>query len=492
MAFRYKSYNYNDLLMSAYQKRPKSIKATLLVTAIALSGTGIWLGTKHATHQQPITTIALAQVPVPQTTETSKAIIESLATAATPIAQTTMTPIAQVSEAKPVASHPEPVTQPAPEIKHVDPAPHWQTITLKKGDTLGKVFSKAGLSAKQLQTVMTLKEVKDSLKLLKPGNQIKLLVSPDKKLQQLSYALNAIDTLEVSSADNALSAKITHQKVDTQISYAAATVARSFSQAAAKAGLQGKLAGQLISIFKDKIDITRVKAGDRIKVLFEEDYIKGKKVRTGNIVAAEVQVQGKPFSAVRYVDAKGNIDYYTPEGQSLKRGFVRYPLNYSHISSGYILNRVNPVTGHIANHKAIDFAAPMGTPIKAAGDGKIAFAGMKGAYGNVVVIKHDSKYQTLYAHMQHFAANVRPGSYVKLGQVIGYVGRTGRATGPHLHYEFHVNGVKSNPLTVALPSAAPLNRLARAKFIPQAHQWMARLHNENVHLVENHHSMHNG
>lgn len=472
MAFHYNIHNSNDLLLTVTRKQSKLFKRCLLLTALALSGAGIWLGLKatSAASPQPLTS-----VPVAALTPTSAA-------APVPAQTTAKQPVILAAAAN----------KPAVTAK-ADTGPQWQTITLKKGDTLGKVFAKLGISAQQLHALLQLKEVNSSLKKLQPGNQIKVQISADKKLHHLSYALNALDTLEVSRSNDSLKANIIHLKPDTQLTYASATVVHSLAQATRQAGLQGKLITQLAHIFKDKVQLSSARPGDKIKVLFEEDYIHGKKIRTGNIVAASLNLHGKAYKAVRYVDAKGNIDYYTPEGLSLKRGFIRYPVNYTYISSGFSHNRFDPVLHRMASHEAIDFAAPAGTPIKASGDGKISFAGKKGGYGNMVMIQHDRKFASLYAHLQRFASNIRPGVPVKQGQVIGYVGQTGMATGPHLHYEFHINGVKHNPLTIDLPSAAPLSRLARNKFIPQARQLMARLEGEQkIRLAENTHADTNG
>lgn len=464
MNYRYTP-NNNDLLLTATQRRHKSLKNRLLVASLLLAGVSIfWISCKHLASNSVVPTPAVAQ--------------NQLALAS----PATILPAATPDNKPPVSA----------QVQNT-PAPQWQTIILKKGDTLGKIFNKAGLNIVQAQAVMAVKDAKQSLRLLKPGNEIKLLVSPDKKLQQLSFAINALDTLHVSRNNNALTAEISHLKPETELTYAAATVTKSLSQATSKAGLQTKLVHQLATIFKDKVNLARVRNGDKLKLLFEEDYINGKRVRTGNIAAAEVTVQGNVYRAVRYVDAKGVAEYYTPEGLSLKKGFNRYPVNYKYISSGFSHHRFDPILQRMASHEAIDFKAVEGAPIKASGDGKVIYAAAGHGYGNMVKIQHDRKFTSLYAHMSRFGQNIRPGTAVKAGQVIGYVGHTGMATGSHLHYEFLVNGVKQNPLTVALPSAAPLNRLARATFIPQARQLMARLKvDSRVRLVANNHANTNG
>ncbi|CAM4386479.1 MAG: hypothetical protein LEGION0398_MBIBDBAK_01127 [Legionellaceae bacterium] len=483
-------YQTNDLLLSATKKPSKREKQCLLMLALVFSLSGLWLGAKSDKKNISIVTNEAIQqsalvnqksdfIPV------NRIISQSVEAIFTPTLPNTMQLMTTSSIENLLTNRPIPI-----KTQRVLPQqPQWYSIILKNGDTLNKVFAQKGISAQQLQAITSLKEISPSLKKLHPGNEIKLLINADKKLQEMTFALNAIDSIEIDQKNNKFTAKIVHQPLETQLTYAGATIIHSLSKATYHAGIQGKLSLQLATIFKEKVELSKLKQGDKFKVLFEENYSKGKKVSTGNIVAAEIRTQGKIFKAVRYLDNKGNTEYYTPEGFSLKRGFIRYPLNFTHISSGYSLHRLDPVSHRWAPHQAIDFAAPIGTPIKASGDGRIQFAGRKGGYGNAIIIQHDRKYASLYAHMQHFGKGIRCGTQVKQGQVIGYVGITGMTTGPHLHYEFHVNGVKANPLKVELPLAPPLNRLARGKFIRDANQLIARLEgNEKVHLVVNTHA----
>jgi murein DD-endopeptidase MepM/ murein hydrolase activator NlpD len=188
-------------------------------------------------------------------------------------------------------------------------------------------------------------------------------------------------------------------------------------------------------------------------MIYEEKFKDGVKVQDGAILAAEFVNQGKSFRAVRYTHADGYTDYYNDTGYSMRKAFLRTPVNFTRISSGFSLGRKHPVLNTIRAHRGVDYAAPAGTPIKATGAGIVTFSGYKGGYGNVVILRHGEKYSTLYGHMSRFAKGISTGKRIKQGQTIGYVGMTGLATGPHLHYEFHVNGVHRNPLTVELPKA---------------------------------------
>ncbi|CAN5403186.1 hypothetical protein BH10PSE19_BH10PSE19_08520 [soil metagenome] len=233
------------------------------------------------------------------------------------------------------------------------------------------------------------------------------------------------------------------------LSYAVVHIKHSLHKDARNAGLPAKLVMQLKDIFKEKINLANaLRRGDSLSILYQKD---GKKSRESHIVAAKLSVKGKDYSAVRYIDATGHKGYYTPAGVNLHTTFLRTPLHYDHISSGFTQARKHPILNIVRPHKGVDFAAAIGTPIKAAGYGKITYSNQKGGYGKTIIIQHDSKYSTLYAHLSRFAKGIRAGKSIQEGQVIGYVGHSGCATGSHLHYEFHIDGVAHNPLSVTLP-----------------------------------------
>ena len=210
-------------------------------------------------------------------------------------------------------------------------------------------------------------------------------------------------------------------------------------------------------------------------MLYEELYLDGERIGTGDILAAEFTNKGKIYQAVRYTDQQGHTDYYSPDGHSMRKTFLRSPVAFSRISSRFSTGRKHPILNRIRAHKGVDYAAARGTPVKATGNGKIILRGKKGGYGKTVVIKHGSNYSTLYAHLNSYARGLRNGSRVQQGKIIGYVGSTGLATGPHLHYEFLVNGVHRNPLTVKLPDAAPLPKKYRQDFKLATENLLAQL-----------------
>jgi murein DD-endopeptidase MepM/ murein hydrolase activator NlpD len=233
---------------------------------------------------------------------------------------------------------------------------------------------------------------------------------------------------------------------------------------------------ELANIFGWDIDFALdIRKGDRFTVLYEEMYVDGEDIGNGTILAAEFVNQGKRYHAVRYTDAGGKTDYYSLDGKSMRKAFLRTPVEFSRISSGFSLGRKHPILNKIRAHKGVDYAAATGTPIKVTGDGKIIFRGKKGGYGNTIIVQHGSKYSTLYAHMSKYRSGLTTGSRVKQGQIIGYIGSSGLATGPHLHYEFRVNDVHRDPLRVKLPGAEPLASKYREDFNKKAEALLAQL-----------------
>lgn len=270
------------------------------------------------------------------------------------------------------------------------------------------------------------------------------------------------------------------------IAYVSGQVSKSLLTDAKKAGLTTRQANQLIQIFSPK-GISKLSAGDQFSVLVQNPNAAatGKKKPSSNILAAQLVHKGKSYQLIRFTDPKGRAAYYTPQGESLQgESISRAPLNYKYISSGFSMHRFDPVLRFVRPHVGVDYAAPYGTPIKAAGDGVIMLAGYKGGYGNTVMIKHDDKYTTLYGHLSKFAANIKSGTAVQQGQVIGYVGSTGFATGAHLHYEIHVNNKPMNPITVALPGVK-VPKAYRNQFLAQSKTLLAQLTtNKQVRLAE--------
>lgn len=233
---------------------------------------------------------------------------------------------------------------------------------------------------------------------------------------------------------------------------------------------------QLASIFGWDIDFALdIRKGDHFSLLYEQQYLDGEKLRDGRILAAEFTNQDRTYQAVLFTDPKGRGLYYAPDGSSMRKAFLRSPVDFRRISSKFQRERYHPVLGKKRPHRGVDYAAKIGTPIKAAGDGKVIFRGTKGGYGRTVIVQHGGNITTLYAHMSGYRRGVTTGTRVQQGQIIGYVGKSGLATGPHLHYEFRLNGAHRNPLTVKLPDAKPIAAEYRELFQIQSKQLLAQL-----------------
>ncbi len=346
---------------------------------------------------------------------------------------------------------------------------------VKNGDTLAAIFARHKLSATDLHNIMALGKVTRDLRYIKPGDTIHLRRDADGKLQELTLDKNRLESLRVSRTEKGFQAKQINRKPETRINYASSKINSSLFEAGQKNGLPQAIIMELAGIFGWDIDFALdIRQGDEFHLVYEEQFLDGEKIRNGNILAAEFINRGRSYRAVRYKNKNGRADYYTPTGQNMRKAFLRTPVDFRRISSRFG-RRHHPVLNRMRLHKGVDYAASRGTPIRATGDGKIIHRARKGGYGKTVIIKHGSKYSTLYAHMSSYNRKARHGSKVKQGQVIGYVGSTGRATGPHLHYEFRVHGAHRNPLTVKLPSAASIHKKYKSDFLAQTRGLIAQL-----------------
>ncbi|RLA04497.1 MAG: peptidase M23 [Gammaproteobacteria bacterium] len=356
----------------------------------------------------------------------------------------------------------------------------WEEITVKSGDNLSLLFPRVGLTARDVHEIAQLKSAIKPLLNLKPGQTLRFgfaTSGEDKKvLDTLILKLNQISHLEINSIDGNFAANLVTQPIETRQAYTSGVIENSLFFDASEAGLSDKLIMELAYIFGWDIDFAlNIRKNDTFSLVYEEEYLDDDKFRDGKILAAEFINQGKRFRAVRYTYDKGNSHYYTPTGNSMRKTFTRTPVHFSRISSKFNPNRKHPVLKTSRPHKGVDYAAARGTPILATGDGKVVHVGRKGGYGRAVILQHGEKYTTLYAHMSRYRKGLKRGQRVKQGQTIGYIGSSGLATGPHLHYEFRVNGVHRNPLTVALPKAESLNKKYRADFEQKIQPLLAQL-----------------
>jgi murein DD-endopeptidase MepM/ murein hydrolase activator NlpD len=348
-------------------------------------------------------------------------------------------------------------------------------VTVRPNDTLDGIFRRLKLSVEDLAVVRNLPNIRQRLDFLHPGDVIKLNLL-NGSLSSLERRVNDRQTLTVArSPQGEFAAHIVENALDIRQAPLHAEISSSLFRSVNEAGAGDAVAAQLVDVFRYDIDFAQeLQPGDTFTVVLEKVYRDGKFLHDGDILAAEFVNSGKTYRAVRYTTPDGHSDYYTPDGKSLRKAFLRAPVEFSRISSGFGL-RWHPILNHMRAHKGIDYAAPAGTPIHAAGDGRVTFRGTQNGYGNVIVLAHSGDVQTLYGHMSRFGAGMAVGRHVHQGELIGYVGQSGLATGPHLHYEYRVHGEHRNPAGIKSIPTEPIEAGQRAAFDARAKQLLADL-----------------
>ena len=368
--------------------------------------------------------------------------------------------------------------------EEIESNPLVKEVVVANGDTLSTVFAKVGLPQATVHAVLGSSKEAKQLTRLKVGQRLEFELDDQAELVKLRSPMNKLETMELERSDAGYVFKKEQLKPDVQEAYAYGEIESSLFLAAKRAGLTHNLTMDLANVFGYDIDFAMdIRKGDTFEVVYEQKTIAGEPVGTGKILAARFTNRGKSFTAVRYTNKQGTSSYYTADGKSMRKAFIRTPVDFARISSRFSNGRKHPILNKIRAHKGVDYAAPHGTPIKSAGDGKVLLAGRKGGYGNTVVIQHGNRYRTLYAHMQGFAKGVRNGSNVKQGQIIGYIGTTGLSTGPHLHYEFQVDGVHVDPLGLKLPMADPIAKSETQRFMQLSKPLMARMDEERATML---------
>jgi murein DD-endopeptidase MepM/ murein hydrolase activator NlpD len=338
-------------------------------------------------------------------------------------------------------------------------------VVVTRNDTMDRLFRRLELNLADLASLRDLPDLRAQIDRLTPGERL-LFTHRGGELVGLERKLSDSETLKVTRDENGFSSDVLENPLEVHVRTASATIHNSLFQAAGAAGLTDRVAFDLADIFQYDIDfVLDIQPGDRFTVVYEEVFQDGAPLRIGNILAAKFVNEGREHRAIRYVDEEGRGQYYSPDGTSLRKAFIRAPVQFSRISSRFNLSRHHPVLNRIRAHKGVDYAAPTGTPVRAAGEGRVRFIGRQGGYGNVLELEHGSGVVTVYGHLSRFATKLKRGQRVDLGQVVGYVGMTGLATGPHLHYEYRVRGVHKNPQTVPLPDADPIAPAERTRFL---------------------------
>lgn len=357
-------------------------------------------------------------------------------------------------------------------------ASYWQADQVRRDDTLATLLQR--LNVNNPAAMDFLRQNPDAAALssqLRPGRPILAETTVTGELLRLEYEIDYTNTLVVERADDgtyqAYQSEATLESLPTLKS---AEITSSLFAATDRAGIPDQVAIQLAEIFSSQIDFhSDLRKGDRFNVVYESQYKEGRPVKSGLVLAAEFTNQNKTYRAVMFRNPEGQVNYYTPDGKSLHTSFLRSPLEFTRISSGFTMGRFHPILQKMRAHKGVDYAAPIGTRVKAASDGVVSFVGGRGGYGNAIVIKHQNRISTLYGHLSRFAPGLHRGQKVSQGQIIGFVGMTGLATGPHLHYELLVNGQHRDPLKVALPGAASIAKEYKASFFAHSVPLVAQL-----------------
>ncbi|MCB1642453.1 MAG: peptidoglycan DD-metalloendopeptidase family protein [Xanthomonadales bacterium] len=332
----------------------------------------------------------------------------------------------------------------------------WSVVTVRRNETLGDIFARLGMGGAEVHRVVGISEHTQSLVQIHPGDQIAFRVA-DGRLQGMQFDLGEDRRVLIESDGNGFVEQVIERRIETRLEYASGTIRSSLFQAGSDAGVADRTILKMAEVLNYDIDFALdLRGGDHFTVVYQGIYRDGVRLRDGDIVAVRFVNQGKTHEAFRFVNAQGQPDYYDSEGRSLRKAFIRTPVEFTRISSRFSSARKHPILGRVRAHKGVDYAAPAGTVIRAAGTGTVKFVGRMNGYGNVVELQHGRETTTLYAHMSRFAPGLKKGQKITQGQTIGYVGKTGLATAPHLHYEFRVKGVHRDPLSVTMPRAEPL------------------------------------
>lgn len=346
---------------------------------------------------------------------------------------------------------------------------------VKSGESLAKIFAQLNLDPTLLHRIVTSSKQAESLAQIRPGQTLRFVFEDD-ELTRLELQRSRTDSLRIAIADDDITTEEISKAVERRVASTAGVIESSLFVDGQKAGMSDGQIMELATIFGWDIDFAlEIRAGDQFRVLYEEHYLDGEKLRDGPILAAEFTSRGTTFRAVRYEDKTGEVGYFDADGQSKRRAFIRTPIKFARVSSRFNPRRWHPVLKKWRSHKGVDYAAPTGTPVKATGDGRVVFRGTKGGYGKTVILEHAGRYQTLYAHLSKYSGRAAPGTRVKQGQVIGYVGKTGLASGPHLHYEFRVGGLHQDPLKVKLPKSLGLPKSEIVEFHEATDPLLAQL-----------------
>jgi murein DD-endopeptidase MepM/ murein hydrolase activator NlpD len=365
---------------------------------------------------------------------------------------------------------------------------YWHEEKIQRGDTISTLLARLQVNDGDISGFLRSTTDSRALRQLVPGRTVRARTTEDGQLLTLHYINGSDAMLTVKRQGDSFEVRDQQVPLERRSLMKSAEIRNSLFGATDAAGIPDSIALQIADIFSSDIDFHQdLRKGDKFTVVYEAFYHKGELIKTGRVLAAEFLNQGHSHRAIYFQDREGRGGYYTPDGKNIRKAFLRSPLEFSRISSGFSLSRYHPVLKEWRAHKGVDYAAPVGTRVRATADGTVEFIGKQGGYGNLIVLKHQGQYSTAYGHLSSFAKGLRAGSKVRQGDIIGYVGMTGLATGPHLHYEFRVAGAQRDPLRVAMPAAFPIAPEYKSEFFRTAHSFASTLNllrNTNLAALE--------
>ena len=407
------------------------------------------------------------------------ALMLALALSGAVVALATVTPSPEAEATLLQRAVIEPLALPLKDAVLPAPDRYFAEERFERGDTLQGLLARLGVAAEDARRVAQAPAVR----FLRPGYVVAVQLGSSGEPLRLSFLSSRETEMVIERSGEGFRGQELPAPLRTEIMMRAGEIQSSLFGASDAAGMPDAIALQIADIFAGDVDFHReLRRGDRFAAIYEQHFLGGRAVHTGRVLAAEFVNQGRALRAVYYSAGRGANGYYAPDGSNLRRAFLRSPLEYTRISSGFGMRR-HPFQRAWRAHVGIDYAAPTGTRVRAAGNGVVEFAGWKGGYGNAVILRHQGLYSTLYGHLSRLAPGVRRGARVDQGDIVGHVGSTGWATGPHLHYEFRVAGRARNPYAIAMPAGEPVPAAHLPDFGLQAAQLVARLELLDVPLL---------
>lgn len=370
----------------------------------------------------------------------------------------------------------EEIALPQVAMVETNTASFWRSDRVQRGDTVNELLRRLNVQDAAASTFLRTASAAESFRSLPVGKELQVETGTSGNLISLRFLNEKGAQTIIDKRDGEFTSHVQTAKLEKRLFVRTGEIKTSLYAATDAAGLPETAANQLTEIFSGDVDFHHdLKRGDKFTVVYEMTYNNGALVQAGKIQAAEFINQGQSYRAVYFKNDKGEGDYFTPEGKSVRKAFLRSPVAFSRVSSGFTTSRFHPVLNKWRAHKGTDFAAPMGTPVRATSDGVVALVGKQNGYGNVIKLNHPGHLTTVYGHLSRYAAGLRQGQRVAQGQLIGYVGKTGLASGPHLHYEFQIDGQQRDPMRVALPNAQPVSNSHKTAFQTLSSSFVARL-----------------